>query len=314
MLMRSLAIDPLSRIAQQLLGTALERQGRFGEARRQYEALIELYPDFTNAKVALGTLLIAQGKLDEAALLLDDAALIAEDPLAGFLLANCYANVGMKQEMRATLESIVAPPTAAAIAQFALLQRSTDQPAVRELIERELAATNEPIWHAARLMLAVREEDAAAAEVALAAMAVDPLAGDGALDRSFAVDALLIGDALRLTGKTDRANRMVEQLLRRYETSPNEYVPNDVRLVRAFALASLGNTDAALDELARATEQGYRTLVDFEYFLRPEDYPFMRDVVEDARYLALVATIEAQGARMRDEIVTRRRSLKSDGN
>jgi hypothetical protein len=89
-------------------------------------------------------------------------------------------------------------------------------------------------------------------------------------------------------------------------TGKSAYVPNDDLIIRALALGSLGRTDAAISEFTRATEQSYRTLIDFEYFLRPEDYPFMREVAEDRRYRALVAAIEADNLRMRENLLASR--------
>ena len=299
---RSLEIDPLSRMAQQLLGTALERQGRFGEARRQYESLIELYPDFTNAKIALAMSLMAQGKLDEAVVLLDDRALTTADPIGALMLANCYANLGLRREFRTTLEAIVEPRVPAMISRLLQLMQFGDAAELSDFVASELDVTDEPLWRSVRLLLAVRDGDPRAVEQALVGMSLGSADTEEPLDRSSAMDALLIAEGLRLSGKPEQAEGMIEALLRRFESASGEYVSNDVLVARAFALAFLGRTDAAIDDLSRAAAQGYRMLVDFEYFLRPEDYPFMRDVVQDSRYVALVAMIEADNARMREAL------------
>src|SRR5678815_706682 len=146
LLQRALALDPLSRIAQELLGVALEGRGRFTEARRQYESLIDLYPDFTTARISLAELLRSQGKLDEAVELLDDEKLMRTDPISGFLLANCYLNLGMPNEMTETLERIREPPPAAVIAHAALLLRSRQIDELSAYAKEQLETTRDPIW------------------------------------------------------------------------------------------------------------------------------------------------------------------------
>lgn len=304
---RSLEIDPLSRFAQQLLGTALDRQGRFGEAQRQYESLIDLYPDFTNAKVALGTSLMAQGKLDEAVRLLDDAELIRADPLAGFMLANCYANLGLTPEMTATLESIREPRVAAALAEAVLLLHSNRHSALQRLAEQELRETNDPIWRSVELLRAVLEGDTAEVGAALSALELDPLGDAATADRSSAMDALLAAEAFRLVGQPDRANRIVEDLLERFETAPGEYVPNEVLWNRAMAFASLGRVEESLDALELAVENGFRMRIDFEYFLALEDYPFTKGITRLPRYALLVSRIEEENGRMRENLLASRR-------
>jgi hypothetical protein len=64
--------------------------------------------------------------------------------------------------------------------------------------------------------------------------------------------------------------------------------------------------DEAIAELRRAQEAGFRTLIDFEYFVRIEEYPFMAAVAADTRFQALVAEIEVDNRRMRDALLARR--------
>lgn len=299
---RSLEIDPLSRFAQQQLGTALDRQGRFGEAQRQYESLIELYPDFTNARIALGASFMAQGKLDEAVRLLDDEALIRLDPLAGFMLANSYANLGMVREMTATLEGIREPRVAAALARAVLQLRLKRYSSLQQLAEQELRETNDPIWRSMGLLRAVLEADTEEVGAALSALELDPLDAAASAERSSPMDVLLAAEALRMIGQSERANRMVEDLLKEFDTAEGEYVPNDVLWNRTLALGALGRVEESLDALEIAIAQGFRTPIDFEYFLGLEDYPFTRKVTQDPRYEGLVARIEEENRRMRQNL------------
>ena len=88
-----------------------------------------------------------------------------------------------------------------------------------------------------------------------------------------AIESLLAAQALRLTGKDADARQLEEQLLRQFDASPGEFVPNDVRWIKALAHAAVGQRDAAIAELEAATAQGFRTLFDFEYFVRLDEFP-----------------------------------------
>jgi TolB-like protein/Flp pilus assembly protein TadD len=306
MLQRALAIDPLSRLGQTLLGSALAAQGRFAEARRQYDSLIELYPDYTTARISLANLLIAQGQLDEAVLDLDDARLIQADPVAGFMLANCYANLDMQTEMMATLEGIREPPTAAAVARAAILLRNGEEEAITELAAEQLATTHDPIWSAIGIVSSTLMDDTGTAR-ALLPNAVPGLLKDPPATGDYtALDALIVGYVLRETGSADQAGKIARAILADRPAPVTEYVSNDRLWTRAVAFALLNEVDNAIAELRRATDRGFRTLIDFEYFVRLEDYPFMSPVVSDPRFKAIAAQIDADNRRMRDALRARR--------
>ena len=307
LLRSALEIDPLSRQTQRMLGAALESQGKSGEARRQYESLISLYPDFTNAKVSLGQLLISEGKLDEAALVLDEPALIDADPLAGLYLANIYANLGMDPEMRATLGSIREPPAAVALAKAVLYLRTGDRAALQQLVAAQYKETGDPLWLPTQLLQAVLANDAPGAAAALKAFVPGDIFDGQIVDNYAPLDAVFIAYALRLGGREAESRSIFEALVRRLEASPAEYVSNYELWLRAIAYSGLGQVDAALRELTRATDQGFRTLIDVDNFIRLEDYPFMKEVAKDPRYAVLVNRIEADNRRMRDLAIERRR-------
>ena len=306
LLQRALALDPLSRIAQELLGVALEGQGRFTEARRQYESLIDLYPDFTTARISLAELLRSQGKLDEAVELLDDEKLMRTDPISGFLLANCYLNLGMPNEMTETLERIREPPPAAAIAHAALLLRSRQIDALSAYAKEQLETTRDPIWSSIAIVSRVIANDVAGARGALSDAVPGLLETPPATEQYDTLDALVSAYALRESGWPEQAAQIARDILASHESPPHEFVPVETTWQRALAFAVLDQTDDAIAELRRATDDGYRTLYDFDYFVRLEDYPFMAHVVADQRFQAIVAEIEADNRRMRDALVARR--------
>lgn len=305
-LQRALAIDPLSRLGQHVLGMALSAEGRFAEARRQYERLIALYPGFTSVKVMLGDLLIDQGKLDEAALVLDDPALVRDDPAAGFLLANVYANLEMEDDLRRVLDSIREPPTAAIVAHAALLLRTGQLETLLEYADEQRAATDDPIWRTIGVVAHLVGNDVHGARALLADAMPGLLEDPPATDSYAPMDALIGAYVLRETGNPERARTIAEAVLAAHERAPQEYTSTEVLRIRALAFGVLGRVDDAIASLRAATDGGWRTPIDYDYFVRIDGYPFMREVAADLRYADLIAEIESDHARMRDALLARR--------
>src|SRR5688572_4260654 len=99
LLRQALATDPLSRTGQEVLAGALSAEGKYDEARRAFETLLSLYPDYTSGATSLASLLLFKlGRLDEVVRVLDDPKMSADDPINAILLANAFANMGMKAE------------------------------------------------------------------------------------------------------------------------------------------------------------------------------------------------------------------------
>ena len=96
---RTAEAHPLSIAAHNNLGRALAEQGRAAEAIEQFEAAIELKPDYAHARYNLGNLQMQQGDLEEAETQLR-AALDAEPRLAQAWsdLGNCVLRQGRVDE------------------------------------------------------------------------------------------------------------------------------------------------------------------------------------------------------------------------
>jgi tetratricopeptide (TPR) repeat protein len=62
----TLAKNPESWLAQNNLGTALQRKGHLDEAILQYFKALRLKPDYAEARISLGSALVEQGRIDEA--------------------------------------------------------------------------------------------------------------------------------------------------------------------------------------------------------------------------------------------------------
>lgn len=301
-LRRSLEIDPLSRLGQQMLGIVLQDQGKLGEARLQYESLVRLYPDFTNARVLLAELQMSQGQLDAAVRTLNRPELIRDDPLAGIVLANCYANLGMQAEATSVLEGIREPPPAAAAAQAALLLRAGKRQELLAFAREQFALSSDPIWLSVEVLHAVLAGDPTLAAAAVNEISPDPQNDEVVLEGSSPLDSVLLAEALRLAGRGEQSRRIHEAILARFATAPGEYASSEALWIRTLSAAALGRTEDAVVDLARAVDQGFRQLTDLDYFMRPEDYPFLQPLTADPRYRALADRIAADNRRMREAL------------
>jgi tetratricopeptide (TPR) repeat protein len=299
---RALQFDPLSRTAQQLLGLGLSAQGRHAERQRQYEGLMQLYPDYTYARVALAHLHMDQGRLDEAARVLDDAAAIRADPEVGIILAQVYASLGMEPELDTVLNSIREPPAAARVAEGALLLHRKDYAALGRLADEAGSKGVDPMWSSTRLLVAVLRNDPSAQNAMLATRSGELRAEPPDLGRFTPIDALLYASALSNTGDLAAARRVALQVLRDHSPGPGEFDPPSHRWIRMAAAASAGDVDRAVAELQAAEKAGFRALVDIDYFMRLTDYPFMTGVSADPRFKAVIARIEADNRRMREAL------------
>ncbi len=102
LLHRAASRDPLSRVAQAQLITALEGLGRLAEAREKLVTLGQMYPDYIFPQLELGELLLTQGQIDAALPYLRKAHASKSSPRATFALANAYLNLGLDDKARAT--------------------------------------------------------------------------------------------------------------------------------------------------------------------------------------------------------------------
>lgn len=119
------------------------------------------------------------------------------------------------------------------------------------------------------------------------------------------IDVILSAVALRETGSAAQAKAVLEAMLNR--TQDRSFQAGDQLAGQAMILAALGRQDEAIATFERAAASGWRLLIDFDYFVRIGEYPFMAETARDPRFRKIVADIEADLARMR-EAVERRNS------
>jgi len=92
---QELALDPTNATASYELGEIHRRAGDVEEARKLFEAAVEHYPDFEQAQLALGRVLLTAGKPEPALAHLRKAiALDPEDAVSYYLLSRAHQALG----------------------------------------------------------------------------------------------------------------------------------------------------------------------------------------------------------------------------
>jgi TolB-like protein/tetratricopeptide (TPR) repeat protein len=304
---RAVARDPMSRLAQAQLITALEGLGRLAEARERLLILAQMYPDYVFAQSELGELLLAQGQIDAALPYLRKAHASKTSPRASFALAHAYVNLGLDDALRQTLAELSYSPRSQPFGEVILLNVRGDDAATFRLAQSQLELTNDPIWRALLINAALTLGDLATARRELAH--TDPLLLTS-LDATHAQpeSALYAGELLKREGHIEDATRLLDSLLAAQAPPPHGYDPVARKLVRAKALALLGRADSAIDELRAAQLQGNRMLWDFDNFQRLDHATAFATLRDDPRFRAIIAEMESANHAMRERVLQSERT------
>ncbi len=302
LLRRATTRDPLSRIAQAQLITSLEGLGRLAEAREKLVTLGQMYPDYVFPQLELGELLLTQGQLDAALPYLKKAHATKTSPRATFALALAYLNLGLEDEVRATLAQLDYSPLSVPFGEVILLTMRADDAATLRLAQSQYEKTKDPIWQSLLINASLALGDHATARRELTQLAPSLVAS---LDASRAQPeaALLTGELLIREGRKDDAARLFESLLAAQAPPAHGYDPAARKVTRAKILARLGRSDAAIDELRAAELQGNRLLWDFDFVQRLDHVPAFESIRDDARFRAVIADMEADNRVMRDRVL-----------
>jgi len=103
-LVKELAQDPTNANAAYELGEIHRVAGRLDAARRWFEQAVEYYPDFEQARIALGRVLLAEREPEAALEQLEAAAALNPDnPVTFYQLSSCYRALGNVPEQKRAL-------------------------------------------------------------------------------------------------------------------------------------------------------------------------------------------------------------------
>lgn len=301
---RSLELDPLARIPRYRLALDYQQAGNFDKARAALEEASRLYPDFTTAKAAIGTLEFTLGNFETAeAILLE----IANSPAGGdaniyFNLFAVYSNVGAHQLARDAIKKVPSSLLKDGVDKLLAAQRAND-------IDVLLATTDE-----------LAADDASPLQWKMLAAQVEYLAGDFGksrqrleklypalfienpelnLQRIF--PATIAAAALIKLGETDQADRLLQKAREIYDSKWPDYQPANVHYRLAELLAIEGRMDEAMRHLQIAYDDGFRLLwADFVY---PVDgNPYFGELLEDPRFVALIDKIRTHNEKAGQKI------------
>jgi len=309
---QALATDPLSRVGQEVLAWSLMAEGKYAEARRAFETILSLYPDYTSAATGLSNLLLFKtGQLDDAVRVLDDPKTSAEDPINAILLASAYANMGMTAEANQALGRIKGDSPARPIAHAAELQLAGKKEELLSFALQEGKKSGDPIWNSVQVAGTTLIGEYGAARAAIPANYPGLLKTPPDVAGYSAMDILLSATALQRTGGEAQARAMLEAQLARMNQASSQAA--DELVSRGMTLAALGRKDEAIAVFESAFAAGWRTPIEFDYFVRIDRYPFMADVAADPRFRKVMAEMEADLTRMRGNVARWRESNRPAG-
>jgi tetratricopeptide (TPR) repeat protein len=101
---QELQLDPTNANAAYELAEVHRRAGELDVSRRYFEQAVEHYPDFEQARIGLGRVLVAQGQADQGLPHLQKAiALEPEDEVAHYQVAMAYRALGRTAEAKTAL-------------------------------------------------------------------------------------------------------------------------------------------------------------------------------------------------------------------
>lgn len=103
---RALALDPLSPIINKNAADPYFYGGEYERAIEQYRRMLELWPDFSEARLYLGLAYQQRGEFVEAIVQLDRAWAVSGQPAALAALGHVYAQAGRPDEARQILAEL----------------------------------------------------------------------------------------------------------------------------------------------------------------------------------------------------------------
>jgi TolB-like protein/Tfp pilus assembly protein PilF len=302
---RALELDPLNRVAQLTNGIGFARQGMMKEAERQYRSTIELYPGFPDPKVNLGNLLMEQGRLAESEAWLK-AAVDEQDPTTVLPLIILYVNLGMRADADRVSTSLDSTELGARVHAALPLVLDQKDRAVIAFADAELAKGEDPFWHSVALSGALMSGDWKRLRKEVTYATPGLLLPEPMVEKERLAEALTAAALFNAEGDLAQRNRILHAVLTAAAPRAGIYDAHETRIARVKAHAALGDRERALAELRAAVDGGYRTLWDVD-LIRLERYPQLASLRNDPAFRAIIARIEEDLRRQRDEISANRR-------
>lgn len=301
----ALRLDPLNFILVTRMGLEAGSAGKFAESEQYYRRSMDLAPGHPNSAWGMAFGKMLRGQLGESvqwyhrAIAIDDQRPIFWIQLAWVLmdlgrLDEAHAAFGRAVEASPRKDDILLESTYVAVARGDVngIGGFIDEHRLGALDAIDVAL--DAAWMqylAGRIELARRQYDRA---IPLAMARTDVLADpwDVRWGRSDLIDA---ASFFTLTGDDARAKPLIREVaarLDRFERNGNSWA--GIAYIRARICSLRGDTKAALDELEKAYERGWRRA----WWMRND--PSMRRMAAEPRFLALLERIESDLKVLRD--------------
>ena len=310
LLRKAVELDPLSADVIASVGYSHLFLGHFQEDLAWFEKAIEIDPSFARAYISIGEhYLFASGQLDEALVwfakgMSHDPGLLGAPVYMGFL----FLDLGDLDRAEYWIERSIelGPETywPNIAMQLLHLYRGED---VRALdYGRKASALWPSQWPGLALLRDHEFRRGRYAEArALYEKAYPELLNEDdpkVVGRNWraATDLALV---LSKTGEQERANLLLEQSFRRFQTMPRRSPPDEIREVKIYALR--GDKQKALSALRQAIDEGWRSF--WWYYLKRD--PNLESLHGEPEFQAMVAEIEADMA----EQLARVREMERNG-
>ncbi|HEX7037944.1 MAG TPA: tetratricopeptide repeat protein, partial [Pseudomonadales bacterium] len=295
---QAVAGDPLNRPARFQLVQSLRGVGKLGEARAELEGMLVDDPDYLGGRLDLGELLVETGAFEAALPHLQRAHAARAAPRASFALAHLYLNVGDMEAVQRTLNELDYAPYTRPLVEMVQHVLHGDDAVTLKYAKAELARSGDRLWRPLVVLFALMTGDLATAREQLRAHEPAVLAPQPDVSRIAPESVLLAANLLMKEGRTAQAKALLERLLARLAPREQSYDPVTTKLLRVHALAQLGRADEVLAELEAARVQGYRTIYDFDQFMRLDRYPTFVALRGDRRLTEFLDAIEQDNRRL----------------
>jgi len=297
-LRRALELDPLSVALHASFGRVQIVLGDFDEALTTYRRVAQIDPSHPEAANGSGLATIQAGRLAEAGYWCDkgfefDSADFENPAWATFI----YASAGdtetarKRSDLALTLGASEPYPLAA---KAYLLTVTGDREAAVRVARTALAKRLEDRWRSDFIFLRVLRDEAIVRgeyEEALAwyrQLAPELLVDEPRVDASNMQAAVDLAHLLQLTGSDEQAERILLLAIESYEQRYRKGAANYVGIAKAEALALLGRSEEALEELRRLVDDGWRLMWrwdtelnrNFDSIRNEPEFVAVRDAIE----------------------------------
>jgi TolB-like protein/tetratricopeptide (TPR) repeat protein len=299
---KSKEIDPLGRIPYANLPGLYAQRGQNEESLRQLIQATELHPDWSTPYEFISLQLAALGRIDEALAWLYRARELTSDSFEGGNVdVGIYMTFGDTERAKETIASF---PDTHPIHDYAealnlLIDRDV-QPALRMIVDLVEQKANQPtfIYGIVSNIALLADDLETAKEYTLRS---NPVLTS---DTDLVVDRFTIGSVIQLAyiakrqGETQKAHDMLAMAMTYVQSLPRLGIGgHGIADVQIYALQ--GRVEDAISAFRDAVDEGYRSAVMYDFWMVQDD-PYLASIRDDERFVALLASIESDVERMRD--------------